>query len=496
MISGPQALQSLHDALAEIRAEERAITERMARATDKIAKLRATEAEHFASLAEIRLGPEAQADMKGRLNTAEAEARELIAQHAAEIETAQDELGTIEARLAELSDKRAEALQKLEDAHKSLDGLSDKVADRLEKDEAFVARREAVQHGFEIADRANEKAEQAEADREEKGKPYREDPLFMYLWERGFGTRNYKATNLIRFFDGKVARLVRYDDARANFAMLNDIPLRLREHADRLMEEAEDAGEALEAEEIAAVDAAGGKPAREAVEAAQAEIDAIDAEVVELEDDRDEQARRLRKLAQGSDPAFKDAASLLAKSLMREDVDVLLADARATDTGADDSLVGMIDSLRATLVEDETEVREDKERLKVLASRRRELEDIEWEFKKARFDDPRSSFSKDDLVGDMLGEFLRGAITASSYWGQWRDAQKWRSGTSRPGGRIGLPRDNFRHSKWRGGDPFSSVLKGALGGGSSSSSGGGFSRPRSGNKGSRRHGGFKTGGGF
>ena len=38
--------------------------------------------------------------------------------------------------------------------------------------------------------RGMRKTEQAEADREQKGRPYRDDPLFMYLWERGYGTRN------------------------------------------------------------------------------------------------------------------------------------------------------------------------------------------------------------------------------------------------------------------------------------------------------------------
>ena len=42
---------------------------------------------------------------------------------------------------------------------------------------------------------------QAETDKEEKGKPYRDDPLFMYLWERGYGTTNYRAPPMLRTLD-------------------------------------------------------------------------------------------------------------------------------------------------------------------------------------------------------------------------------------------------------------------------------------------------------
>ena len=81
---------------------------------------------------------------------------------------------------------------------------------------------------------AERKAEQAERDLAEKRVPYEADPLFMYLWNRGFGTGAYRASNLVRYFDRKVARLVGYQDARVNYAMLLELPVRIREHAERL----------------------------------------------------------------------------------------------------------------------------------------------------------------------------------------------------------------------------------------------------------------------
>ena len=356
------------------------------------------------------------------------------------------------------------------------------------------------------------KTEQAEADRETKGKPYRDDPLFMYLWTAGYGTANYRANNLVRYLDGLVARLVGFQRSRPNFAMLNEIPLRLREHAERQIALAHEAEAELDALETAAIDAAGGKPMRDAMMAAQQQIAALDAQMVASEDQRDESARAVATLSQGINPAFEGALAELATALGREDIQSLLADARRTRTGQDDTIVAQIDDARARAKEEDQETREQKERLKTLAVRRRELEDIQWEFKKQHFDDPRSTFREERLVGDMLNDFLRGGISAASYWDRWQRSQNWGAGTSDWGGGVGLP-DNGRprstaarpegggftwpdNSFGGGGNKPRGGFGGGFGRPSGGTSGGGFSRPRTGSSGTRKHAGFKTGGGF
>jgi hypothetical protein len=97
-----------------------------------------------------------------------------------------------------------------------------------------AARRQPASGEDQQVARAEAKAVQAEADREEKRRPYEADPLFMYLWRRRYGTREYRASNLVRYFDRKVAHLIGFETARINYAMLMELPDRLREHADRL----------------------------------------------------------------------------------------------------------------------------------------------------------------------------------------------------------------------------------------------------------------------
>ena len=65
----------------------------------------------------------------------------------------------------------------------------------------------AAEEAERIAQHAEQKASFAARDFEEKGRPYRADPLFAYLWDRGWGTGRYRAFPLVRMIDGWVARL-------------------------------------------------------------------------------------------------------------------------------------------------------------------------------------------------------------------------------------------------------------------------------------------------
>jgi len=510
-IRGPEALNSLDEALRDIRREEDEIAKRLARSNERVTKFRETETDLVRQLAMLRLDPAVQEQLTQSISQAELKAREAIKRHASALSATETELKSIDDEIAALTKQRAEALGEVDTQQAALKALAAKIATQIAKEPTYAQKRKAADELQRVAAESLAKTEQAEADREQKGRPYRDDPLFMYLWARGYGTRNYSTNNLFRWLDSWVAGLIAFEKARPNFAMLNEIPLRLREHAERQAALAADAEKEVDALETQAIDAAGGKPMRDALAAAQEKITEIDGKLVEIEDRRDEQTKAMRELAQGSDPAFEAALSAFAEGLAREDIKTLLAEARRTQTAQDDTLVAQIDDTRAKVREEDVETRDQKERLKTLATRRRELEDIQYEFKKARYDDPRSTFREDNLVGDLLNDFLRGGITAASYWEQWRRSQNWTSGTSDWGGGIGLPRNgrnpwpqgggfSWPDNSFGGGSGGSSSPwgRGPMGGGWSRppSGGGGFSRPRTGSSGTRRGGGFKTGGGF
>lgn len=534
-LSGPDALRSLDDALRDVRREEDDIAKKLARGNEIVGKLHASEAELLRQLAKVRLDPETQKDLNGRLSQAELDARQAQKDHADALGGAEQALADLDGAITQLNGLRGDAQKRIAEAEDKLEALRATVLPRLEADPDYAARRTAAANLAEIAAESMRKTQLAETDREVKGRPYRDDRLFMYLWDAGYGTTTYKAGNLTRYLDSLVARLIRFQDARPNYAMLNEIPLRLREHAERQQENAGAAQAEVQAAENAAVDAAGGKPIRDGLVAAQAEVTAIDAKIVEAEDKRDDAAEEQRRLAQQDDQGVAKALSEFAAALGRENLSALAEEAKATHTGQDDTLIEQLRAARQRADDERKDLVEHEERLKTLAKRRRELEDIQYEFKKQRFDDPQSRFGEDRLAGDMLTDFLRGAMSAADYWSNWQRSQSWtgrgpsggpwanqqngdftwrRSDDDRRdddgdqpwrehGGGFAWPDNSFAGGSGSGhrrntGGGFSGGWVGGGGGFGRQSGGGGggsFSRPRTGSYGTRTHRGFKTGGG-
>ena len=101
----------------------------------------------------------------------------------------------------------------------------------------------------------------------------------MYLWRKKFGTAEDRSGPLVRFFDRHVARLIGYDKARANYALLNDIPQRLREHAKHMKAEIANAREQLKTMERDALVRAGIRPLADRARGAKTELDQAEREL-------------------------------------------------------------------------------------------------------------------------------------------------------------------------------------------------------------------------
>lgn len=81
---------------------------------------------------------------------------------------------------------------------------------------------------------AQERLAEATAQRAAKAPDYDNDPLFAYLWNRAWGTSEYDGSGIVRLLDGWVARVCRFNDARAAYWMLNEMPIRLQQRIGRL----------------------------------------------------------------------------------------------------------------------------------------------------------------------------------------------------------------------------------------------------------------------
>ena len=357
IITGRDALSSLENAISGVRTNESRLTQVLSSAAAEAERLRAQLAESFRALALVRLDTLMRNQVVGELDAAERRALELMRAHKSKLDQILIRCGGAQSALVQAEALHREKTAVVEQAREPIARMQERVAAESRTDPAWQAQHAATQKAIEIAQAADEKARQSEADLDAKRKPYEADPLFMYLWNRKFGTAEYKAGNFVRYWDRKVAQLVGFDTARPNYKLLNEIPVRLREHAKALLARVEAEDKALAAIERAALVKAGIEPleatlakalgelkvASDALTKAQQAMTALDEERTKLQSDGDRKAH-------------EDALGVLTQAIAQENLQTMYQEARQTATPEDDRLVQKIEQTQGAIARAESEV--------------------------------------------------------------------------------------------------------------------------------------------
>ena len=416
-------------------------------ASEDAVRLRAEQSEAYKALARLRLDALSRDQVVGRLDSAEQRVLDALDKRKAaltELAGKRAELAAAMAAGEERRDAEAAALEKAIDA---TEDLAEKTVARLASDPGWLERSKKAAAAEATAAAASAKTTRSEADREEKREPYEADALFMYLWKRGYGTAAYRAGRLVRYFDAKVARVIDYDTARPNFYMLNEIPLRLREHAGRLDAAAAAARTERESFERRALEADGIEGLEDAATAAEqtlsttdADLEALDAKLAEA----DEQHAGM--LDERNDPTFAGAIGGLAEAISREDLASLHKQAMATPTPEDEKIVASLREIEQKLVRREAEAEEVRKAAVDLAHKRAEFERSRDRFRSSGYDDPLGQFASGALIGSIIGEILRGVMNSrhlDDALSHGFSRRRSRSGGS-VGGGLRLPRGGRR----------------------------------------------------
>ena len=545
-MTGSEALASITAAVKEEQKRTRDLDARLSAANNDVVQLDVQRNQLLQQLARLRVEFLEKTDVVARLDEADRQALALLRRRAEATAALQSELDEIEARRGELEARRSELQEELRLTAERIDEAELKAQESLAEDPEYQAQLRRSTEAERVAVHADEKATQSEQEQGSKGKSYRADPLFMYLWRRRYGTSEYVGGGLTRWLDGKVARLIGYADARANYARLSELPVRLREHAERVGARADE-----ELARLAELDEQGRAAA--GVPALEQEHDDLAAQVAEVDEEITKNAAAgqaklaaLETYAKGEDDAFKKAVGYLSSEFGRDDIRALRQEATATPSPDDDVIVARLldlEEARGRLAETVAELKE-----VAAANRKRveELEKIRQEFTRRHYDAPGSTFANDNVFGTIFGQLLRGGLTAEAFWrvlqqqhsyqpqrsdptfgsGGFGRGSPWGGATrSRGGGGLGgmiggmilgeildsvgdaLDDDRRRGGGWGGGG-WGGFGSGRSGGGSGGGfGGGGFggtgrakssrpSRPSTRSGSMRRGGGFKTGGRF
>ena len=470
MISGRDALLQIENAIAGIRDDENRLDATLASVTQEAERLRLEQADAYRALARVRLDSLSGEKVTGTLDRAEREALKVLAEKRRTLEELTRRRGEATKALKQAQTRRHGIAGRLEDVVARMDALRDGTQARLATDGAWVAANQKVVEAEEIARKADAKADQAEADRASKGAPYEADRLFMYLWANGFGTSKYAAGPFVRFFDRKVAKVCGFIEARPNYAMLLEIPLRLREHADRKAAMVAEVTAARTAIERAGLVADGFEALEVEFAAAKAEIEAGNAGIASVQTDLAALDASHGALVGGDDPEIGRALEGVAESLASTDLKTLWAQAYATPTPEDEKIVQRIENYAEAISRAEAEIAETRATVRDVAQRRAELEATRDRFRTSGYDRPGVTFNNESMLGNIIGGIIGGIVSSPELW---RVILGGYQAPRRHDGNFG-----------GGGDWWS----GGGGGGSWGGGGGGF--------GGGDGGGFSTGGGF
>jgi len=474
MSRGRKTLQRIDAEIGSLLKEEQRVSREVADLSDRIDGHREQVLAAFRELAVMRLGEDTAEALGGRLTRAAAEIERVRQVRRTAIGDLQKEIEANDAEIRRQEAERARLSREIASLHARIDAGDAELLETLAEDPDYKARIDAVETAEAVAVEAERKAELARDDRVEKGAPYEADPLFMYLWERGYGTQDYRGRGLTRMLDGWVARLIRYHDARPNYYMLLEIPERLGEHARRAREAAEEEAAALIAFEAEKRSAAGLRDLDEQADADEAALAKATGTLNELIANRTALQAKQAIVNRGEDEGSKAAIGSIVEILQDTSLKHLHREALLTPDPRDEQLVERIDDLRDDIEDLEHDFERRRKVERDLENKLAELQEVRGRFVGERFDDDRWEFD-DDMVEDFLKELVRGVVTGAAVWAELRRRGHYTPGPTRP------------RTTTRRGAPW----------GLPQSGGGSIFRPRGGSsRGGFGGGGFRTGGGF
>ncbi len=436
MITGKQTLQNIEGAISDAQRQVSHVQNELKESNEKKTKLLAARVKAYRELAEFKVKDALSDNVIDETDNLSHKVGAILSARNKTINELRERIKNTKDNRKRLLKSHAKCLDEIAAAENKLDDFAKRAERQLMKDPDFAELNTGYKELKKTHEHAKAKTEQSEKDREEKGKPYQDDPLFMYLWKRKYGTKTYSANSVISMLDDWVAKLVKYHGARANYAVLIQIPERLNDHLEHLEKQLKEKQAVIDEQknkkiaELANTDLmANLQDLRKKEVLENREIENSDAELEDI-------TAQLNTFLQGRDHSFKNAIDMVTESLEFEDFNDLLYEARQTHDPKDDQILERLKAIEKEMEFLEEKMDDQKDDLQRLFKRKRELTRISSDFRRNHYDDPGSVFTNSGNYNNMLNLLLTGAVTAAEYWMRTQSNQRWRS----------RPADPFRHS--------------------------------------------------
>lgn len=414
--SGPDVLSDINGEAAKIRERIQRLTQKISEENTDLEQLRQEEAAIYLKLAEIRFELLDDAEVIPHVSEADQEAKSYLSDRQKARNELDAELVQNQKEQTALEQKRKAAQEKLDSFAVKVKAAENKTLDKLAQDPAHQAKIDAVQETEAQIVRIENKIVVAKEDYDEKVVPYQEDPLFMYLWECGYGTSKYNKGSLSRMMDKWVAGVCKFEPARRNYAMLSSIPEKLDIHKTQLQEK-------IAALEAILIQAEQDAFQRDGVTNLQQQLKTRQASVKELDDQLQQLEARYHaiieekdKFSSNTDQFYSGAIQKLNELYQGKSLYNLRRNAAVTATKEDDELVRTLFEIEDRIDDIEEDISEYQSSLRQEEWKLQEIQNVRQTFKDKKYDGLHVTFRDGNMFTILLGQFVTGLITNAYFW--------------------------------------------------------------------------------
>jgi hypothetical protein len=426
MMRGRDQLAIIDQHIATARRDMQTGHSRLETANQQLIKVRNQLAQEYRGLAKFRLDALAAGKLIAQMDDTDRTVLKLLERRSQAVAKLEREIEQSLATQAELEDERSRLGRRRDELLKQIDEAAAEIKEQLGRQDAYRELEEKAAEESRRAERAQKKAAQAEADREEKGKPYRQDPLFMYLWKRRYLTPDYSGGGLTRMLDGRVARMINYADAHSNYYMLTELPLRLREHADRQERLAAQEVQKLRDMEAVALEVEPITKNKDLLQSVQKSLEESEARI-EAEEKRHASLLEQRSAhASGSDELSRQAIELQVSEIKNDSLTNLYMQAKMTNNPDDDVIVNRIRELQEEEERLLAEVQNLQSQIHQQQKNYREIDELRRRFRRRSYDSDHSVFPGGFQLAALLSLLMSGRASGGDVWDRIDREQQFR----------------------------------------------------------------------
>ena len=254
----------------------------------------------------------------------------------------------------------------------------------------------------------------------------------MYLWRRKFGSREYNANRLTRYIDEKISHLAGYNSARANYAILLEIPIRLEAHLSRLEDKKKFQQSNLDSIIADKIQLLAGRDLYDDLKAARNTENLCHQESEQLGAELADLTGQINLYVEGRDHIFKKAIDDTTEFLTQDSLEELRRTALKSQSSHDDEIISTLQSIDRDNTELQHQILKKNVELDSLFDRKQELIQLAADFRRSHYDDSGSTFDQNGNLEVFLEELLRGVITGADYWSRAQRHHRWRNRPADP----------------------------------------------------------------